>query len=71
MLWGNHAQALASGFEPTKHKLLCASHPSPLSATKGTTPFIGCGHFGIANQWLTQKNREKIDWLVDLNKIVA
>lgn len=71
MLWGSHAQALASSFDAQTHQLLYASHPSPLSATKGKLPFIGCGHFGAANVWLAEKNQEKIDWLVNSEKNMA
>lgn len=73
MLWGNHAQTLASqlNLDQTRHRLLCASHPSPLSATRGANPFIGCGHFAMANEWLEQKNLQKVDWLVEVNKNMA
>ena len=63
MLWGAHAQAkkalLAS--QP-QHLILTCNHPSPLSARRGATPFIGCGHFKAANAWLLQRNLQVIDW---------
>jgi uracil-DNA glycosylase len=73
MLWGNHAQALVSqlSLNQTRHCLLSASHPSPLSATRGTYPFIGCGHFEKANEWLEQKKMQKVDWLAELDKNMA
>ncbi|MEN9842905.1 MAG: hypothetical protein RLZZ612_734 [Pseudomonadota bacterium] len=73
MLWGNHAQALALqlNLDKSRHQFLSATHPSPLSATRGTTPFMGCDHFQKANEWLEQKKQQKIDWLVDLNKNMA
>ena len=49
MLWGAHAQAKAPLIEsvaPGRHRILSASHPSPLSARRPPRPFIGCGHFG-------------------------
>lgn len=56
MLWGAHAQrkralieqAAAQSAEACEHLILQANHPSPLSATRGPAPFIGCGHFGLA-----------------------
>lgn len=49
MLWGAHAQSKRA-FIPTNrgHLVLCANHPSPLSALRPPVPFIGCGHFGQA-----------------------
>jgi uracil-DNA glycosylase len=48
LLWGAHAQrkqVLIEGAAPGRHRVLKANHPSPLSATRSPTPFIGCGHF--------------------------
>ncbi len=48
LLWGAHAQAKAALIEsvaPSRHLLLQANHPSPLSARRPPVPFIGCGHF--------------------------
>lgn len=63
MLWGAHAQAkaplLAAG---TGHLTLQCNHPSPLSATRPPAPFIGCGHFGLANRHLSAAGRGTIDW---------
>lgn len=52
MLWGNHAQAKRRLLEGTAHCVLTANHPSPLSANRGNSPFMGCGHFGQAQAWL-------------------
>ena len=46
MLWGAHAHKQVQGLDLTPHLVLQANHPSPLSATRGPVPFIGCGHFG-------------------------
>ena len=53
MLWGAHAQAKRA-LIPTDsgHLVLCAHHPSPLSALRPPLPFIGCGHFGQAQAFL-------------------
>ncbi|HEY1090203.1 MAG TPA: uracil-DNA glycosylase [Burkholderiaceae bacterium] len=59
MLWGAHAQAKASliaAAGPTQ-LLLQANHPSPLSATRPPAPFIGCGHFSAASNWLSRHGR--------------
>jgi uracil-DNA glycosylase len=61
MLWGAHAQAKAPGIRETAAQagrealVLEANHPSPLSATRGPQPFIGCGHFSTARDWLAQR----------------
>ena len=51
MLWGAHAQSKRALIDDTRHKLLTANHPSPLSALRPPVPFIGCGHFGQARAW--------------------
>ncbi|MBU1361868.1 MAG: uracil-DNA glycosylase [Gammaproteobacteria bacterium] len=51
MLWGAHAQSKRALIDTARHKLLMANHPSPLSALRPPTPFIGCGHFGQAGIW--------------------
>lgn len=62
MLWGAHAQKKASAIDMTRHLVLCANHPSPLSAHRGPVPFLGCGHFGTANRWLAARGLPPIDW---------
>ena len=59
MLWGSYAQKKASFVDTSKHLVLKAPHPSPLSAHRG---FLGCKHFSKANEFLKQKGREPIDW---------
>jgi uracil-DNA glycosylase len=41
--------------------VLKANHPSPLSALRPPLPFIGCGHFSQARDWLAQRNLS-LDW---------
>ena len=64
LLWGAHAQkkrALMPQAEAAGRVLL-ANHPSPLSATRGPLPFVGCGHFAAANRLLQGWGRESIQW---------
>jgi uracil-DNA glycosylase len=62
-LWGAHAQAKASLLVGAgQHLVLQANHPSPLSALRPPVPFIGCGHFGLSNQFLTNAGRDVVDW---------
>jgi uracil-DNA glycosylase len=51
MLWGNHAQSKRKLIDPARHLILCANHPSPLSALRPPAPLIGCGHFSQARAW--------------------
>jgi uracil-DNA glycosylase len=54
MLWGSHAQSKKALIDASRHKVLMANHPSPLSALRPPAPFIGCGHFGQAKAWREQ-----------------
>lgn len=51
MLWGSHAQSKRALIDASRHLVLCANHPSPLSALRPPVPFIGCGHFSQARAW--------------------
>ena len=68
VLWGAHAQSKADWIEATagpsgqQSLILRANHPSPLSARRGPKPFVGCGHFSMAQSWLRQRN---MDWRWD------
>ncbi len=59
MLWGNHAQSKRALIDASRHLVLCANHPSPLSALRPPVPFIGCGHFSQAKAWRDQYPRRK------------
>ena len=59
LLWGRPAQAFAPLFATSRHLVLCAAHPSPLSASRG---FFGCRHFSRVNAWLRQRGEEEIRW---------
>ena len=51
MLWGAHAQTKRVLIDASRHLVLLANHPSPLSALRPPAPFIGCGHFSQARAW--------------------
>lgn len=59
LLWGLPAQKRAQGVDASKHLLLKAAHPSPLSASKG---FFGCRHFSKTNAYLKKHGIQTIDW---------
>ena len=59
LLWGNFAKAKEKLINRSKNLILTATHPSPLSATRG---FFGCQHFSKANEYLLQNNLSPIDW---------
>ena len=63
LLWGSHAQKKAELVDSSKHHILTAPHPSPLSAHRG---FFGCKHFSKTNEILRSYKKEEIDW--DLTK---
>ena len=60
MLWGAHAQSKLGLIDASRHLVLQANHPSPLSARRPPRPFIGCGHFGQARQWLEKKAQKNL-----------
>ncbi len=62
LLWGAHAQKKAPLLAGEGHVVLRANHPSPLSATRAPEPFIGCGHFGAVNRWLTARGEAPVRW---------
>lgn len=62
LLWGAHAQKKGAHIDRNKHLVLCAPHPSPLSAHRG---FLGCRHFSKTNQYLVQKGGQTIDWQIE------
>lgn len=59
MLWGSYAQKKAAFVDASKHLVLKAPHPSPLSAHSG---FFGCRHFSKANAFLQARGLPPIDW---------
>ena len=59
LLWGSHAQKKADFVDGSRHLVLKAPHPSPLSAHNG---FFGCRHFSRTNAWLEAQGLPPIDW---------
>lgn len=65
LLWGKHAQNMAlpivrNSCFADQAKVLCAVHPSPLSAHRG---FLTCGHFRACNEYLLARGVTPIEWL--------
>ncbi len=59
MLWGSYAQKKGASIDATRHCVLRAPHPSPLSAHRG---FLGCRHFSDANAFLRGRGMADLDW---------
>jgi len=59
ILWGAFAKSKQELIDKSKHLILTAAHPSPLSAHNG---FFGCRHFSKTNQWLQEQGITPIDW---------
>lgn len=59
LLWGRPAAAKSVYIDRSKHLVLTAAHPSPLSAYSG---FFGCRHFSAANDFLAQMGIAPISW---------
>lgn len=68
LLWGAHAQAWAPFLKdrcPVPNLLvLQCNHPSPLSARRPPAPFLGCGHFTRARDFLAarQPGQQPLNW---------
>ena len=60
VLWGSAAGRKAEMIDESRHLVLRAPHPSPLSAHRG---FFGCRHFSKTNQFLHKHKIEDIDWI--------
>jgi uracil-DNA glycosylase len=69
LLWGNPAtnktKTALMGGTPSRHTIICTSHPSPLGATKTNAPFLGSKCFSRANAALRKMGCAEIDWRVD------
>lgn len=64
LLWGSHAQRKGQFIDKSRHLVLKAPHPSPLSAYRG---FFGCRHFSKTNAYLKSKQQQEINWQLSLN----
>lgn len=61
MLWGSYAIKKSGLIDQSKHLVLTAVHPSPLSVYRG---FFGSAHFSQANSYLSVHGKSAIDWQV-------
>jgi uracil-DNA glycosylase len=61
LLWGKFAQEKGQLIESSRHTILTAAHPSPLSAYNG---FFGCKHFSKTNELLIKRGKKPIDWSI-------
>lgn len=59
LLWGNYAKHKGKNIDTSKHLVLSAAHPSPLSAYRG---FFGCKHFSQTNEYLKKRGEREIRW---------
>ena len=59
ILWGKNARNKKSLITNSRHLILEAAHPSPLSAYNG---FFGCKHFSKTNEFLEKNNLTPIKW---------
>lgn len=63
LLWGASAKVLGKHIDTSRHYVLTANHPSPMSANNGG--WFGCKHFSKTNQILTSLHKEPIDWQIE------
>ncbi|MGL4912795.1 MAG: uracil-DNA glycosylase [Romboutsia sp.] len=61
VLWGANARKKKVFIDSSKHYILEAPHPSPLSAYRG---FFGCRHFSKMNEILINMGKESINWQI-------
>lgn len=62
ILWGAPAQKKKAMLNNSKHLILEAPHPSPLSAYRG---FFGSKPFSKTNEFLSRHGLEPIDWQIE------
>lgn len=73
LLWGKPASQKATTVlseyngkhNSNKHAIIMTSHPSPLGATKTSSPFLGSKCFSRCNEELVKRGWEAVDWRVD------
>jgi uracil-DNA glycosylase len=71
LLWGKpasvKAQTVLASYskKDSKHAIIMSSHPSPLGATKTSSPFLGSKCFSRANEELVKRGWDPVDWRVD------
>ena len=59
VLWGVEAQKKKKLIDASRHKVICSSHPSPLSAYRC---FFGSEPFSRANRALIKAGKRAVDW---------
>ena len=59
ILWGSYAQKKAALIDASKHHIIKAVHPSPLSSYRG---FFGSKPFSKTNAYLIEKGLEPVAW---------
>lgn len=59
ILWGSYAIKKKTLIDASKHCILTAPHPSPLSSYRG---FFGCKHFSKTNEYLQSVGKTPIEW---------
>ncbi len=62
ILWGKHAASKCTLIDSSKHRVLKAPHPSPLSSYRG---FFGSRPFTKTNHYLQEHGIKEIDWKLD------
>ncbi|NQD64742.1 uracil-DNA glycosylase [Bacillus haikouensis] len=62
LLWGKPAQSKRALIDESRHKIITAPHPSPLSAHRG---FFGSKPYSRTNQFLMEQGMDEIDWCVE------
>jgi len=60
LLWGAHAQKIASSVDASTNLKIETAHPSPLSVHKG---FFGSRPFSTVNQWLKDRGEPEVNWV--------
>ncbi len=61
LLWGTSAKSVAKNIN-SRHFVLTAAHPSPMSANRGG--WFGSRHFSETNRILKELKKEPIDWQI-------
>lgn len=76
LLWGKPASTKATtvlskyaasskkGDVNSKHAIIMTSHPSPLGASKTSSPFLGSRCFSRCNEELRKRGWEEVNWRV-------
>ncbi|MCA0151449.1 uracil-DNA glycosylase [Rossellomorea vietnamensis] len=62
LLWGKPAQTKQSLIDSSRHYIVTAPHPSPLSAHRG---FFGSRPYSKTNGYLREQGMDAIDWCIE------